>query len=502
MGIEFLWNEELCTDPTSPCDLIYFPKPAIASALSPKSKMKLMEEVDFDNQDGKLRDFMERAHALVEEMKYIYYMSNLWKIGPLPAYPIFNFLTANYLNIKQFAFMLVVLLNIVYAVSVEGPGNAMRTTFASSQGDGNGVTATGDDFGNEQGSGFWGTYDYGFNQDGPRSDFFGFWFTKSHPGNTVNYDDGQVTWDMVGAVTMANGNPFYTAYLVVILTLAIVFLYTTCTAYLLISQLPLIAHGHISNQADVLAEKFKESLTGVAKLDYFQFDAFTSWGKATFFYLLMGIVFYVQYWEFVSYDTPYVRVNGTETDELMDDAKTWPSLYSSGEPVSLETYNTRKWMIQCYCGFFGAVFGPLFLKCYRRAVDTCTQYQYSVLPKPKPGSALSEVVRFFITDPFAAFNKYYCIGYDAATDQDQFMNIVFNLFAFLSLHRFYYASMCLLDIVTISPGLKSTIKAVTEPILDLLEVLMLMIFVVFVFTVYGLYFFGQYYGTNLDDGMV
>ena len=31
---------------------------------------------------------------------------------------------------------------------------------------------------------------------------------------------------------------------------------------------------------------------------------------------------------------------------------------------------------------------------------------------------------------------------------------------------------------------------------------MLMIFVVFVFTVYGLYFFGQYYGTNLDDGMV
>merc|ERR1711988_1652100 len=214
---------------------------------------------------------------------------------------------------------------------------------------------------------------------------------------------------------------------------------------------------------------------------------------------LMGIVFYVQYWEFVSYDTPYKRANGTETDELMDDAMTWPSLYSSGEPVSLETYNTRKWMIQCYCGFFGAVFGPLFLKCYRRAVDTCTQYQYSVLPKPKPGSALSEVVRFFITDPFAAFNKYYCIGYDAATDQDQFMNIVFNLFAFLSLHRFYYASLCLLDIVTISPGLKSTIKAVTEPILDLLEVLMLMIFVVFVFTVYGLYFFGQYYGANGDD---
>ena len=57
------------------------PKPPVASALSPKSKMKLMEEVAFDNQDGKLRDFMERAHALVEEMNYIYFMSNKWRLG-------------------------------------------------------------------------------------------------------------------------------------------------------------------------------------------------------------------------------------------------------------------------------------------------------------------------------------------------------------------------------------------------------------------------------------
>jgi len=482
--IEFLWTEELCTDPTSPCDLIYFPKPAVASALSPKSKMKMMEEVAFDNQDGKLRDFMERAHALVEEMNYIYFMSNKWRLGPIPLYPMFNFLTEYYLVIKQLAFMLVVLLNIVYAVSVEGPGNAMRTTFVQSGGE---IVGADDEFGDSEGGGFWGTYDYGYHPNR----FFGFWETKGYPGNPVD----SVSWSLQGGVGMGpiGGKPtngiFYTAYMVLVLTLTIIALYSICTGYLFISQLPLIARAHISHVSDALHEKFENSLTGTARLDYFQPAEFISWSKAFIFYLMMGLVFYIQYWEDPTYDPA-----DKEGVTLM----TWTYPNGDKEDVSLETYNTRKWAIQCFWGFGLSIFGPLFLKCYRRAVDTCIQYRYSVHPAPGP----TGIIGFCITDPLAWFNKNYCIGYDALTDQDQFMNIIFNLFAFLSIHRFYYASLCLLDIVTISAGLKSTIKAVTEPILDLLEVLMLMVFVVFVFTVYGLYFFGQYYGTNLDDGMV
>merc|ERR1712216_1102491 len=97
--------------------------------------------------------------------------------------------------------------------------------------------------------------------------------------------------------------------------------------------------------------------------------------------------------------------------------------------------------------------------------------------------------------------KYYCIVVDTITEKATFGQVIFLAFSCLSMYRFYFAALVLLDVLTLSERLQAVIKAVIVPINDLMQVLMLMVFVSFIFTVYGLYFFGQYYVMNADDAM-
>ena len=418
--VEFVWAEP--TDPSTPVDIVFFPKPDVHVALSQKSKNQMMEEIDVLNgEDGKKREFMQRATLLVDEMVWLSFLNNIKPIGKIGEL---------FVVMRQYGYMLVVLLNIVYAVSVEGPGNMGRIG-----GD--------DDFG-------LGTYKYEPEDDGEAGD-----------------DRNPYLLQFKGGLPAGQGVHLRAHHLVHGMQIAVIVMYALPFVYLMISRTFLVYKAHQANLDDHLAKLKSQSLTGIAYLDP-AFNVFSSaWWKAFygpftkfggtaaegtafgtftvsfFFYMCMGFIFYVQYWDYHDYDNYY------------------------------ETKTKREFAVKTFWGFFGAVWGPMFVTSLRKGWD-------------KSGNGIA---------------RYTCVAIDTLTEKATLGQIVFLTFACLSTYRFYFASLILLDILTLSERLQAVIKAVIMPINDLAQVLMLMIFVSFIFTVYGLYFFGQFYNMPRDDEM-
>lgn len=431
--VEFVWPDP--TDPSTPVDLVFFKRPDVCDAISQKAKDKMMESIDvLQGDDVKKKGFMAAAREMVDEMVWLSYLNKN---------PIIGKIGSEYTNLRKYGYLLVVLLNIVYAVSVEGPGNMGRS------GD--------DDFG-------LGDYQYKGHLNPDHSGDDGSARRRlDEEGDDAAPYDLQVRGGLYGK----NVPHLATHSLVHFLTAVVIAAYALPFVYLLISRTWLVYKKHTFNLHGEFLKRKSESLTGVAGLDpafnvfnkqwwaafygpYTKFGGvnaeaspFGNFTTAFVFYLCMGAIFWVQYWDYHDYDNYY------------------------------ETKTKRDFAIKTYWGFFGATFGPMFVMSLRKAWA-------------KSGNKVAQMT---------------CVAIDTLTEKDTLAQMIFLTFAALSYYRFYYASLILLDILTLSERLKAVIKAVINPIEDLAQVLMLMIFVSFIFTVYGLYFFGQYYSMAADDAM-
>ena len=96
---------------------------------------------------------------------------------------------------------------------------------------------------------------------------------------------------------------------------------------------------------------------------------------------------------------------------------------------------------------------------------------------------------------------WYCSVLNTALELKTLAILVFLGCMISGLNKFYYITLALLDLVTLSERLQNVIKAVAFPIVDLVCVFLLMIFVAFIFASFGLFFFGEFYQTNSDDSV-
>jgi hypothetical protein len=107
--IEFMWHGRV--------DVLFFPKPDQAEALSEASKRDLEANVIMDTTESKQRDFLIRARRLVDEMNLLHESRKVYFIGP-----IFGFVEKNIVKIRLATFVLGVLVNLVLMTIVVGPG--------------------------------------------------------------------------------------------------------------------------------------------------------------------------------------------------------------------------------------------------------------------------------------------------------------------------------------------------------------------------------------------
>ena len=106
LRLEFVWHDAV--------DLTYFPECDQAVALTELAQEKLLESCDLTCPDTKKRQFLTLAQELVDEMFYNYDLSKV---------PLIASLQKHFLLLRQVSFTLVVLLNVLLAVTVRGTGN-------------------------------------------------------------------------------------------------------------------------------------------------------------------------------------------------------------------------------------------------------------------------------------------------------------------------------------------------------------------------------------------
>merc|ERR1719453_834218 len=319
--VEFVWENP--TDEKSPVDLVFFPKPKVWTSLSQKSKNQLIEEIDVLNgEDGKKREFLERAKLMVDEMEWLYLLNKN---------PIIGAIGTLFVTMRWYGFYLVVLLNVVYAVSVEGPGNQGR---------------------------------YSANDDFGLGDYKGPLVLGKKPTQSLGDDDeapDMYTLRVHGGFDY--GAKLTSHGLILIFTILVIFFYALPFAYLMISRTKLVKSKHTGMLGDYLAKLKLESLKASdARLNpafpfanviifkmfgympcpvglnyddmimfrllgqkcYFPinkfwytafFGPFTPWGATspgpsafggwclqTFLYACLGFIFYIQYWDYHDYE--------------------------------------------------------------------------------------------------------------------------------------------------------------------------------------------------------
>ena len=104
--VEFEWHNGL--------HITYFPVRKEAEALKQRMIDQLKDKVSTESPDLKRRDFLKYGQETVDEMCHLYEMRQL---------PGFKALQSYYMNVRYFAFLLVVMLNLLLLVTVQGPGN-------------------------------------------------------------------------------------------------------------------------------------------------------------------------------------------------------------------------------------------------------------------------------------------------------------------------------------------------------------------------------------------
>merc|ERR1719399_692341 len=109
--LEFMW----CDPPQM--DITYFPLCKQSAALTVPSKERLRDAIDISTPDAKKRDFLIKGQALVDEMFYLY---------KLQQFPPFFWLQSMYPVLRYGVFGMVVILNFLLAITVQGPGNQGR----------------------------------------------------------------------------------------------------------------------------------------------------------------------------------------------------------------------------------------------------------------------------------------------------------------------------------------------------------------------------------------
>jgi hypothetical protein len=106
LRLEFMWHNAV--------DIAYFPKCDQAVALTSLAQERLLEQCDLTSSDTKKRQFLKHAQELVDEMFYLYDLSKV---------PVIASLQKHFLLLRQISFTMVVLLNVLLAVSIRGTGN-------------------------------------------------------------------------------------------------------------------------------------------------------------------------------------------------------------------------------------------------------------------------------------------------------------------------------------------------------------------------------------------
>jgi hypothetical protein len=367
--LEFMWCDPL------QMDITYFPLCPQSKALTAPSKDRLMDSVDISTADAKKKDFLVKGQALVDEMFYLY---------KLQQFPPFFYLQAAYPTIRYGAFGMVIMLNLLLAVTVKGPGN-----------EGRGLV--GDD------------------DESPR--------------------DLEYEYDEIKIRPMSrNASGVGALQVITVMSYIIIVQYGLCLLYLLVSRVPLILSDRRRKQEDVILEVMKEK--GLTKPDPRQvplgdWSVLGTYFSAVIFYLLFGVVLYIEYG--------------------------WDKMKDSVE------YRRFGWVMFLIYAF----------------VLLNTFFQKAVHP--------------------VAFA--YCSMFNVLMEQKTLAVIVFLTFMCLGLYmpRFYFLTLPLLDLVTLSERLQNVIKAVVIPIADLVTVFVFMIFVIFIFSAFGMYFFGQQMMTWSDD---
>jgi hypothetical protein len=105
--VEFEWHGGL--------NIAYFPLCDESQALNPYMIRKnILNKVSIDSPDLKKRDFLRLGQEVVDEMFHLFEMRKL---------PGFILLQDYYTIIRQFAFLMVIFLNLLLLVTVQGPGN-------------------------------------------------------------------------------------------------------------------------------------------------------------------------------------------------------------------------------------------------------------------------------------------------------------------------------------------------------------------------------------------
>lgn len=103
--VEFTWKGRV--------DLLFFPKPKEASALSPQSRMDMESNINMENKESKLADFLDRSQDLVAEMLHLSKISErMW----------FRVLQTCIPYVRYLTFTLSVLINLMLALSVKATG--------------------------------------------------------------------------------------------------------------------------------------------------------------------------------------------------------------------------------------------------------------------------------------------------------------------------------------------------------------------------------------------
>jgi hypothetical protein len=104
---------------------------------------------------------------------------------------------------------------------------------------------------------------------------------------------------------------------------------------------------------------------------------------------------------------------------------------------------------------------------------------------------LAPLLRSFFEPATHHIAYVYVSMYQALTEPRTLALCSFLCFTLLAQWRYYYAPLCLLDVVTLNARLQNVMKSIVYPAVDLLLVFLLMLIVIYIFTAHGLFFFGE-----------
>lgn len=243
--LEFFWRDTI--------DITYFAIVKEAKGLTKESCDRVVQTVKFDSPDGKKREFMELAQALVDEMNHLYMLSG---IGPL------NFIKVNYFYLRNAAWLFSILLNVLLLISIRGPGNVGGST------------------------------DY-LTQDQEQV------YVYERPQHVTPMDNNNSLVDVEDVVY--------------IFTFVVIVMYALCLVYTIASRAPLVIRKRNRETKTQLAVHRRETQDPKAKLPWGEWPLLVMYFMGIAFYGVLGGIFYLKWGNTVFMTTKYVEDGSNET---------------------------------------------------------------------------------------------------------------------------------------------------------------------------------------------